>query len=97
MAQKVIWTSEAEENYRSMQDYLLEAWSDEIAERFADEVLGKVDTLETMPFAGKQTGYLSAVRQILAKPYCMIYYTVVQDLVIILNLRDTRKDSEGLF
>lgn len=95
MAQTVIWTSQAEEDYRSMQDYLLDAWPDEVAERFAAEVLCKVDTLETMPFAGKQAGNLSAVRQILAKPYCMIYYTVVRDMVIILNLRDTRQ--EGLF
>lgn len=97
MARPIIWSPEAEEDYRTIQRYLLDHWSDKIAHRFADEVLAKSELLSSMPFLGKQTRKNSAVRQILVKPYYILYYLVERDRVTIVNLRDTRQAEPGLY
>jgi len=50
-----------------------------------------------MPFLGKQTRKNSAVRQILVKPYCILYYMAERDRIMIVSLRDTRQAEPGLY
>jgi plasmid stabilization system protein ParE len=94
MAHQIIWTAQAQEDYRHIQDYLLDNWPHPVAKRFASEVLSKLDILETMPYFGKQIeGRLNSVRTVLVKPYHEVYYAIAGQFVVILNIMDTRRSN----
>jgi len=87
----LVWSDSAKENYRHIALYLLDAFGFEVADRFTDTINGKLRILETMPFIGRQPDTLTAVRKLPLQPYNMIYYTVAERQVIILNILDSRK------
>ncbi|GAB3738248.1 type II toxin-antitoxin system RelE/ParE family toxin [Spirosoma lituiforme] len=89
----VVWAEAAKENYRNIALYLLDAFGFTIADRFTDTVNNKLRILETMPFIGRQLDTLTAVRKLPLQPYNIIYYTVVERQVIILNILDSRSSS----
>ena len=90
-AKRVIWTPEAEEDFRRMTGYLIDHWAGVVSDQFADAILKTVDRLRHMPYSGVGSEGLSSVRQVVIKPYCKLYYTVVSEVIIILNLKDSRQ------
>lgn len=89
----VVWVEEAKENYRLIALYLLDAFGFSVADRFTDTVNDKLRILENMPFIGRKLDKLTAVRKLPLQPYNMIYYTVADRQVIILNIPDSRQGS----
>jgi len=89
----IVWSEEAKENYRLIALYLLDAFGFAVADRFTDTIGDKLKILEKMPFIGRRLEGLSAVRKLPLQPYNMIYYTVAERQVIILNLLDNRQGS----
>lgn len=89
----VVWAEEAKENYRLIALYLLDAFGFSVADRFTDTVNDKLRILENMPFIGRKLDKLTAVRKLPLQPYNMIYYTVADRQVIILNILDSRQGS----
>lgn len=91
MALEVIWGDEAREDFRDIASFLLDAWGDEAARRFAGQVEKKATTLASMPYIGKRHEVLRAVRSIPVEPYHLLYYTVRGQTLHILNLVDNRR------
>lgn len=74
MALEIVWSAEAKEDYRTTVDYLLDNFSDEIAERYTDKLFDALETLSQMPYIGRQHSDLSAIRQQVVRPYTILYY-----------------------
>lgn len=91
MAFKIEWTDNAKENIRDITSYLLDNWSFEVAERFTDNLIEQTIRLEKMPFLGKKHPELDAVRKLPISPYNVLFYTILKDEIIILNILDSRK------
>lgn len=93
MDHAIVWSEEAKENYRLIALYLLDAFGFSVADRFTDTINDKLRILEKMPLIGRQLDKLTAIRKLPLQPYNMIYYTVVEGQVIILNILDSRQGS----
>ena len=93
MAHQVVWTDDAKANYRAITEYLLDAFSFEVADRFTDLIADKLRILEQMPFIGRRLDSLTSVRKLPLQPYNVIYYTIVGEQVIILNILDSRRGT----
>lgn len=93
MALQIIWTDDAKEDFRQTISYLLDAFGYEVAETYTDKLYNTLETLAQMPFIGKKHAQLSAVRQQVVRPYTVICYTVVSELLIVINLKDSRQSG----
>lgn len=93
MDYSIVWVEEAKESYRLTALYLLDAFGFAVADRFTDTINEKLRILENMPFIGRRMDKLTAVRKLPLQPYNMIYYTIAERQVIILNILDSRQGS----
>ncbi len=93
MAHQIVWADEAKENYRAIVEYLVDTLPFDIADRFTDLIADKLRILEQMPFIGRRLDDLTAVRKLPLQPYNTIYYAVVGEQIIILNILDSRRVS----
>ncbi|MBC7890913.1 MAG: type II toxin-antitoxin system RelE/ParE family toxin [Sphingobacteriaceae bacterium] len=92
MALALVWSDEAEEEFKDIIAYLLDEWGDESARRFSDRLDKKLTSLGSMPNMGKRHSRLKAVRSLPMPPFYTLYYSVVREQHIhILNLVDERK------
>ena len=96
MAKKVIWNPEAKEDFREIVNYLLDNWSYEIAEKFTDQVDRCQDLVQLHPNLGMRVGRLRSVRKISIPPFYSLYYTVLNDEIWLLNILDSRQNSEKI-
>lgn len=91
MAREVIWTPEAQEDYRDAVSYLMDQFGDEVAANYTQKLFDTVETLLKMPHIGRANEEFSGMRQLLVRPYTKISYVVLPDLLVIVNLKDSRK------
>ena len=91
MAYQIVWADDAKANYRTITVYLLDAFTFDVADRFTDLIANKLRILEQMPFIGRRLDDMTSVRKLPLQPYNIIYYAVVGDQVIILNILDSRR------
>ena len=91
MAYEIIWSKDARENYRDIIDILLKRWSFEVAEEFSDKIIERLELLEMNPYLGTSHPEISSLRKLLIPPNNYLYYTVVNQQVILLNIVDSRR------
>ncbi|QRR02745.1 type II toxin-antitoxin system RelE/ParE family toxin [Dyadobacter sandarakinus] len=91
MAFKVKWTAIAKENYREALSYIYDEWGGQVAERFTEELEAKIEVLVKFPYLGRQHSSLPAVRQLVVRKKQVLFYTVVDADIIILNLLNTSR------
>jgi plasmid stabilization system protein ParE len=93
VAREVVWTPEAQEDYRTIVSYLIDQFGHDVAETYTDKLFDVIETLRKMPYIGRAHVEFSALRQQLVRPYTKISYVVVPDLLIIVNLKDSRSGN----
>jgi plasmid stabilization system protein ParE len=91
MAYEIAWTRDSRENYRDIIDSLLEKWSFEAADEFTNKIIDRLELLEMNPYLGTSHPEITSLRKLLIPPYNYLYYTVVNQSVILLNIVDTRR------
>jgi plasmid stabilization system protein ParE len=91
MAYEIVWTGDSRENYRDIIDSLLEKWSFEAADEFTNKIIDRLELLEMNPYLGTSHPEITSLRKLLIPPYNYLYYTVVNQSVILLNIVDTRR------
>lgn len=96
MAKKVIWNPEAKEDFRKIVDYLLDAWSYEVAEKFTEQVDKCQDLIQLHTHIGMKVGRLRSIRKISVTPFYSLYYTALNDEIWILNILDNRQSFEKI-
>ena len=94
MAYTLIWSDDAQENVRDVISYLLDSWSDAVAEQFSERLVTAGRQIEQMPYSGRRHRQLSAVREWRIQPYHTLFYAVVetQKEIVVLNVIDQRMD-----
>lgn len=90
MEYEIIWSLEAQEDIKNINDYLLENWGFLITEKFGDKVIDAVENLKKHPHIGRRHAEISAARQVLIPPHNLLIYTVNKNIISILNLVDSR-------
>lgn len=90
MAREVIWTPEAQEDYRDTVSYLLDQFGNEVATKYTQKLFDAIETVLKMLYIGRIHNEFSAVRQQLVRPYTKISYVVLPNLLVIVNLKDSR-------
>lgn len=96
MAKKVVWQSNAKEDFREIVDYLLDAWPSDVAEKFTDQIDKAQDLIQLHPNIGMRVGRLRSVRKIAVPPYYSLYYTALGEEIWILNILDNRQNPEKI-
>ncbi|RYF46912.1 MAG: type II toxin-antitoxin system RelE/ParE family toxin [Cytophagaceae bacterium] len=89
----IVWTEDAQENYRKTAIYLLDIYGFDKADAFTDTINAKLRILEKSPFIGRRLDTLPSVRKLPIQPYNVVYYAVAERQVIILNILDSRRHS----
>ena len=91
MAYEIVWTSASRENYRDIIDSLLEKWSFEVAEEFTNKIIDRLTLLEMNPYLGTSHPEITSMRKLIIPPHNYLYYTAVNQQVILLNIVDSRR------
>jgi plasmid stabilization system protein ParE len=92
MAFKVVWTNNAEDDLRSILDYLLDEWADSFAEIFSEQLFQTLNLLETHPYLGAVTEDFTSIRRIAINKQYSLYYLVLKDEIVVANiLNNSRK------
>jgi plasmid stabilization system protein ParE len=75
-------------------DYLEKEWNRKVAKAFLSKVYSRIFALRTHPYIGSLTS-MENVRSTLITKHNRMYYKVVNNKIVILNLYDTRKKKRG--
>lgn len=75
-------------------DYLEKEWGRTVAIAFLNKVYSRIYALQSHPYIGAPTS-LSNVRSTLITKHNRMYYRIVKNKIVILNLYDTRKRNPG--
>lgn len=74
--------------------YLENEWSHKVASDFLLKIDGRIEQLSKQPFIGAPSEKIKNVRGIFVTRHNRLYYKIVAEKVIILNLYDTRTNSK---
>lgn len=90
MAYEVIINKRFTNKLIEVLDYLEKEWGKRVAEEFLDIVQTRIDALQHHPYIGSLTN-IYQVRGLHITRHNRMFYRVVKNKIIILNLYDTRK------
>jgi plasmid stabilization system protein ParE len=75
-------------------DYLEKEWGSKVAHAFLDTIYSRIYALQSHPYIGSLTS-MRNVRSTLITKHNRMYYKVVDNKIVILNLYDTRRRNQG--
>ncbi|MBL7701522.1 MAG: type II toxin-antitoxin system RelE/ParE family toxin [Ferruginibacter sp.] len=95
MALKIITSKRFLNAVQKTTKYLKEEWSKKVAEEFTILVIYKIQLLSKQPNIGRDTS-LKNIKSVLAGKghQQRIYYRVEKDKLIIVNMKDTRRNPK---
>lgn len=91
MAKKVIWSKTAKSIFDDIYDYLDYEFSENTAEKFANNVNERLNTISNYPESGRLINTERRVRMAKIDKYRVLYYKI-KDAIVVLYLFDTRQD-----
>jgi plasmid stabilization system protein ParE len=92
MAYKIDWTEEALEDMQKLLNYLIAEWSYDIADKFEELTELRLQTLIQEPLIGKVSEINNSTRFIILTKHNKLYYRIKGDVIIIVNIFDTRQN-----
>lgn len=87
---KIVWSARANYTFYNTRNYLLQYRSNEIAQKFANEVLHILDLIAINPHLGKFRRDLEC-NEILISKYTSLYYIINQDFIHLIRFYDNRQ------
>jgi plasmid stabilization system protein ParE len=93
MVYEVIYTPQFENDFVYLMNYLVNNWSNNVAQQFGNQLDDLISTLSKMPFIGKKSFQNPLVRGITVTNKNILYYSVLDNQIILLSLIDTRQNS----
>jgi plasmid stabilization system protein ParE len=94
MDTEIIWHPEAQEDYKDILSYLLDKWSFEVADKFTTQIEDNLQLLVRHHHLGIRVKQLRAARKITLPPHYSLYYTFLNNQIIVLNILDNRMLSD---
>jgi len=92
MAYEVAWTNNINEDIDDILSYLESVASHKVAENFLNELREKVSILIKFPESGRQSQKDETVRSLLFRKRYWVFYTIIGQEIIMLDIFDTRQD-----
>lgn len=92
MAKKVIWSLNADQDFDSITEYLLENWPFSVSEKFVLDTYEVIDLISYYPRLGRESDKIPGVRKIPINKYISLFYGIEEDEVILYNFFDNRQD-----
>ena len=94
MAYEIVINKRFTNKLLSVLGYLENEWGRKVAYAFLNKVYTRIYALQTHPFIGSLTS-INQVRSTLITKHNRMYYKVVKNKIVILNLYDTRRRNKG--
>jgi plasmid stabilization system protein ParE len=91
---KVVWSSRAEEAIGKIKLYLIDNWSEKVADNFIKEVGEKIEILKRFPDIGRVSSIDGSVKKILIVKHLLLYYRVKKNKLEILDFFDQHQDPD---
>jgi plasmid stabilization system protein ParE len=91
MAYKLVWSAEAEADFKNIVEYLKETWSVRTAERFVDNTCKKLESLTAMPTKARPTSIKSIHLYKLDRKHAL-FFSFEEDYLILLSIYPYKKD-----
>ena len=93
MAKAIVWTKRAEKKFSKILEYLESDWDGNVARNFAVRTFNIIKLLSDNPELGFMELEEKGIRGFTLTKHNLIFYRVTDDnMLIILNIFDTRKD-----
>lgn len=92
MVRKIIWTKNAQEDFKSVVEYLFSNWSERIALSFIASFYSKIELIDKLPQIGISLKKHKDVFKILITKHNVLYYMINEKEIILLDLFDTRQN-----
>jgi plasmid stabilization system protein ParE len=92
MGYKIVWTSEAENDFKQIVRYITENWSEQSALKFINNVYKKLDYLILMPSSIRTTENLT-IRMYNLDKQNALFFTIKDDLIILLSIYPYKRDT----
>lgn len=92
---KIIWTENASRNYFQILDYLLNRWSEKIANKFIDEVDRKLELLLISHEVFEKVP-LTNVQRILINKHITLFYAVDGEKIYLIHFWNNSQNPENL-
>jgi plasmid stabilization system protein ParE len=91
---KILLTKRAENNYRSIKEYLITEWSDNVAQAFEQKTISLLDLLEEFPEIGIIEVEAKQIRSFLYTKQTRVFYRLKGNQIIILSFFDVRQNPK---
>ncbi|WP_439696354.1 type II toxin-antitoxin system RelE/ParE family toxin [Mucilaginibacter sp. AW1-7] len=91
MALEVVFTKEAEFDFDTILDYILQDFGEAAVIRFKNLTIDFVKVLQNFPELGRLSNTRKPMRFFVAHKRLKIYYRIKADKIVILRLYDTRQ------
>ncbi len=94
MAYQIIIKKRCTNKVQKVLTYLEKEWSHKVAAEFLLKIDRRIDLLTKQPYVGAPSMKVKNVRGLLVTRHNKMYYKVIGDNVIILNMYDTRMNPK---
>jgi len=94
MAVKIEWTEPVLQDLKNIVNYIESEWSQGVSDKFVDELLQKVKSLSVQPSMGMASRKPPKVRSIKVSKHNRLYYKLINNKVVLLNIFDTRQHPD---
>ena len=92
MGYKIVWTKEAEEDFKHIVEYIIENWSEQSVAKFRANVFKKLDYLILMP-ASIRTADNQQIRMYNLDKQNVLFFTINDDLIVLLSIYPYKRDT----
>lgn len=94
MAKRIVILKRADRKIKKVYSYLVEQWSEKVANEFYEKFDTAVKLISRYPEIGYPSSKKPDVKRRLITKHNCVYYRIKKDKVIIIDLLDTRRDPK---
>lgn len=91
MVEEVIWSAEAEDQFKKIVSYLSENWSDQEIENLIKETVRAIEYITSYPRMFRETKRRN-VHEVLLTPHNLLQYHISGNRIQIVTIWDTRQN-----
>ncbi|HVV54478.1 MAG TPA: type II toxin-antitoxin system RelE/ParE family toxin [Mucilaginibacter sp.] len=96
MADLLIWSERATEEFNKLQDYLISEWGEDISRRVLAEISQTLIRIQNSPEHFPYVKEQKKIRLCVASPQTSIYFQELKDAVVIVSVFDNRQNPRKL-
>ncbi len=95
MANEIIWTQNAREDFFEITNYLEQTWSSRISEQFIVQCYERIEMITDFPMIGVVSEKDPTVRRVFVSKHNALYYSVQENIIFLLGFFDVRANPDN--